>query len=87
MLPCAPRPKGEVVAWLSGSPKSTKFPISDVIAFEEPGHDPTNGVVLYDYQPGRGGTASEETCTLPAGQHALCTTILDDFLRQRWLMS
>ena len=87
MLPCAPRPKGEVVTWLSGSPKSTKVPVRDVVAFQIPGHDPTNGVVLYDYRPGPGGAASQETCTLPAGQRSLCTAVLNDFVRQRWLMN
>jgi hypothetical protein len=87
MLPCSPRAQGEVVTWLSGSPKSTKVPAHDVIAFEEAGHVPTNGVVLYDYQPGRGGMASEETCTLPAGQRAICTAILNSFIEERWLMN
>jgi hypothetical protein len=86
MLPCAPRQKGEVVTWLSGSPKNNEVPVRDVVAFEIPGKDPTNGVVLYDYETGQGGTASEGTCTLPAGQRALCTAILNNFVRQRWLM-
>jgi hypothetical protein len=86
MLPCAPRQKGEVVTWLSGSPKNNEVPVRDVVAFEIPGKDPTNGVVLYDYETGQGGTASEGTCTLPARQRALCTAILNNFVRQRWLM-
>jgi hypothetical protein len=87
MLPCAPRSKGELVTWLSGSPKDNRSPVHDVIAFEEPGHDPTHGVVLYDYLSSRGGEASEETCALPAGQHALCTAILNAFVAHNWLMS
>lgn len=87
MLPCDPRPKGEVVTWLSGSPKNNHVPVRDVIGFEIPGQGPTNGVVLYDYQSGQGGMASQETCTLPAGQRPVCTAILNDFVKQRWLMA
>jgi hypothetical protein len=87
MLPCVPRRKGELVTWLSGSAKDNKSPVHDVIAFELPGHDPTNGVVLYDYRAGQGGSASEETCTLAAGQHSFCTAILNSFVQQRWLMT
>ncbi len=90
-LPCAPRSKDEVVTWLSGSPKDDRPPVNDIVAFAEPGHgpthDPTHGVVLYEYVAGRGGEASEETCTLPAAQHSLCTAILKAFLTHRWLMS
>jgi hypothetical protein len=86
MLPCAPRKKGEVETWLSGSAEDNVPPVHDVIAFEEPGQDPTHGVVLYDYVTGRGGEASEETCTLPSDQSALCTSILDAFAAHRWLM-
>ena len=86
-LPCAPRPRGEVVIWISGSPKDNAPPVHDVIAFEEPGHDPAHGVVLYDYRTGRGGEASEETCTLPSDQRALCTAIVDNFVAAGWLMN
>ncbi len=86
-LPCAPRSKGEVVTWLSGSAKDDRPPVHDVIAFDEPGHDPTHGVVLYQYLVGQGGGASEETCTLPANQHALCTAILNNFVAHKWLMN
>ena len=85
-LPCAPRGKGEVVTWLSGSPKDQP-PLHDVIAFAEPGRDPTHGVVLYEYTAGRGGEASEETCTLPASQHPLCTAVLNTFVAHGWLMN
>jgi hypothetical protein len=86
MLPCAPLKRGEVVTWISGSAKDKVPPIHDVIAFEEPGHDPTHGVVLYDYMTGQGGEASEDTCTLPSDQRALCTSILDNFVAHDWLM-
>jgi hypothetical protein len=86
MLPCPPRTKGEVVTWLSGSPKDVRAPVHDVVGFAEPGRDPTHGVVLYDYRGGQGGSASEETCTLPAGPRPLCTAILDDFTARAWLM-
>lgn len=86
MLPCAPLKRGESVTWISGSANDKVAPIHDVIAFEEPGHDPTHGIVLYDYRRGRGGEASEDTCTLPSDQHALCTAILDDFVAHEWLM-
>jgi hypothetical protein len=86
MLPCAPRSKGEVITWLAGSPKNNKPPVRDVIAFAQPGHDPTRGVVLYDYRPGEGGAASEETCTLPTDQRSLCTAVLNSFVAHHWLM-
>ncbi|MGA3218555.1 MAG: hypothetical protein ABSE77_05680 [Acidimicrobiales bacterium] len=86
MLPCTPLTRGEVVTWLSGSPKDEP-PVHDVISFKEPGHDPTRGVLLYDYLTGRGGEASEETCTLPADQSRLCSAILDAFVTHNWLMS
>jgi hypothetical protein len=87
MLPCHPRPKGEVIKWLSGSAQHNQAPVRDVIGFEVPGQGPTNGVVLYDYLSGQGGMASQETCTLPAGQRPVCTAVLNDFVKQRWLMS
>jgi hypothetical protein len=86
MLPCAPLKRGEVVTWISGSAKDSVPPVHDVIAFEEPGHDPAHAVVLYDYTTGQGGEASEETCTLPSDQRALCASILDNFVAHDWLM-
>jgi hypothetical protein len=85
MLPCAPLTRGEAVMWLSGSPKGEP-PVHDVISFKQPGHDPTRGVVLYDYLAGRGGEASEETCTLPADQSTICSAVLDAFVAHNWLM-
>ena len=86
MLPCAPLKRGEVVTWISGSAKNNVPPVHDVIALEEPGHDPAHGGVLYDYMTAQGGEASEETCTLPSDQRALCTSILDNFVAHDWLM-
>jgi hypothetical protein len=38
---------------------------------------PANGVVTYN-----GTSATEATCTLPESDHALCTVVLNDFLRK-----
>jgi hypothetical protein len=86
MLPCPPRRHDEVVTWLSGSAHDAKPPVHDVVAFEQPGPDPTNGALLYDYRSSQGGFASEATCTLPASEHDLCSAVLNDFVRSHWLM-
>jgi len=86
MLPCPPLKHGEVVTWLAGSPHSTKLPIHDVVAFEQPGQEPTDGAVLYDLSKQFTGMASEDECTLPTNEHALCTAVLNDFIHSNWLM-
>jgi hypothetical protein len=97
-MPCgAPKPAREQVTWLNGSPNSTAPVRSDAIAFEDPpgvagngspsgGADPANGLVLYDYTGLGHGSASTETCTLPASEHAVCTAVLNDFDTRAWLM-
>jgi serine/threonine protein kinase len=83
---CPAGPPGENVYWLRGSAASSP-PFSDAVAFSDPGNpDPLNGVVLYN-NPGRQSSASEDDCTLPVSEHALCTAILNNFVTQRWLMS
>ncbi len=75
---CAPHPAAE-----------TTFPVSpNEVAFYDPpgvagegapsgGENPANGVVLY--LPSRGkASAYLATCTLPAVQHEVCTTVLND---------
>jgi hypothetical protein len=85
-LTCPGAPAGEQTHWIRGAAGGVP-PISDVIGFEDPGTpDATDGVVLYNNR-GHGGSASEEDCTLPAAQHALCTAILNRFSAQEWLMS
>ena len=86
MLSCPPLKHGEVVTWLAGSPSDTKAPVHDVISFREPGADPTNGVVLYDFSKQYNGMASEDDCTLAASEQALCTAALNDFIHSNWLM-
>jgi hypothetical protein len=60
-----------------------------VVGFEDPpgvvgdgipsgGHDPANGVMTYSSSRSPGSYLG--TCTLPAGQHALCTESLNDFV-------
>ncbi len=67
---------------------------SNIVAFEDPpgfagdanpsgGAYPANAVMTYTHDPG--GSSGDfwsswlETCTLPTNQHALCTTVLNDF--------
>jgi hypothetical protein len=63
---------------------------STIVLFEDPpgvagsggpsgGHDPANGVVGYRGSPQR-GSVYRATCTLPAGQHSICTTVLNDVI-------
>jgi hypothetical protein len=91
-IPCRPRPTTESVDWIAGSASSTGPVVHDVIGFEDPTlPDARNGIVLYDYSTnlngGPGGSASQETCTLPEAEHALCTAILNDFDNRAWLMN
>jgi hypothetical protein len=91
-LPCRPRPANESVDWITGSASSAGPSVHDVIGFEDPTvPDPRNGIVLYDYSTtlngGPGGSASQETCTLPEADHVLCTAILNDFDSKAWMMN
>ena len=52
MLPCAPLQAGRGRHVDLGVAQRQWPPVHDVIAFEEPGHDPAHGVVLYDYMDG-----------------------------------
>lgn len=88
-VPCAAIPKREQIYRLS----------SHSVAFEDPagvrgtgspsgGAMPANGVVTYGCEGNiaktRQLTVGEATCTLPARQHSLCTSVLNDFL-SRWM--
>ena len=84
-LPCSPLAKGEVVTWKKGSPKNNKPPVHDIIDFVVPGHEATNGVVLFDLTKS-GGMASEDDCTLPPTGPALCKAVLGSFTQENWLM-
>lgn len=85
-LGCAARPAGETLDWIAGSATGNP-PVHDVIGFGDPSSPPTNGVVLYDSPTGQvGGLASQESCTLPASEHQLCTAILDNFISRAWYM-
>lgn len=82
---CPAAPTGESTYWIKGSAQASP-PISDLIGFEDPANpDPTDGVVLYDYSSQQ-GAASEDDCTLPSSEHALCTAILNNFTADAWLM-
>jgi hypothetical protein len=75
---CAPHPAAE-----------TTYPVSpNEVAFYDPpgvagdgapsgGENPANGVVLYLPSKGK-DSAYLATCTLPAVQHEVCTTVLND---------
>jgi len=79
---------------VADSPNGTSQIINNVVAFEDPpgvsgdgkpsgGPNPANGVV--EFQNGNGeGRDAKETCTLPPGEHALCTAILNDFVVRGW---
>jgi len=45
---------------------------------------PANGVLIYSgtSENGAAGSAAKMTCTLPESDHALCTVVLNDFLRK-----
>jgi hypothetical protein len=70
-------------------PAETVYPVSEnEVAFYDPpgvagdgapsgGVNPANGVVLYLPSKGK-DSAYLATCTLPAAQHAVCTTVLND---------
>jgi hypothetical protein len=86
-FPCSPLPPGTAVTFLNGSPNDTSPTTSDVIAYQVPtSPEPTNGVVLYNYQNGSGASAARDACTLPATEHSLCTAILNDFVTSDWRM-
>ena len=45
---------------------------------------PANGVLLFSPADGdHGASGAEATCTLPEAEHALCTVVLNDFLKNR----
>jgi hypothetical protein len=81
-IPCgSPAPDGERIARQSAT---------DVV-FEDPprvagtgrpsgGDNPANGVVIYLAAGADGQAAVTETCTMPESDHAICQTILNDFL-------
>jgi hypothetical protein len=86
--PCPAIPKRELIDRLSAR----------TVAFEDPpgvrgtggpsgGAMPANGVVSYAYQGSNPKTkqlmVGSATCTLPQGQHSICTRVLNDFLA-RW---
>jgi hypothetical protein len=82
-FPCASGvPQGERVVHLR----------SNIILFEDPsgvagsgwpsgGEDPANGLVGYDGSP-RSAVVYRSTCTLPATEHSVCTTSLNDVIRR-----
>jgi hypothetical protein len=84
-LPCSPLAKGEVVTWEQGSPKDNKSPVHDVIGFVVPGHQASDGVVLFDLTKS-GSMASEDECTLPSAERPLCVAVLASFAQENWLM-
>lgn len=85
-ISCTARPAGETLDWLAGTATGNPS-VRDVIGFEDPSTPPTDGVVLYDSPTGQSpGASSQESCTLPAGEHPLCTAILDDFVSRAWYM-
>jgi hypothetical protein len=96
-LACAKRPPGEQVTYLKGSPDGNGRTANDEISFLDPpglngtgvpsgGNNPANGVVLYRFTLGSGGTSATETCTLPAPDHALCTAVLNDLATRSWMV-
>jgi len=92
---CPTRPPGEQVDWIRGSPNDSGPIVDDEIGFLDPpglkgtgfpsgGNNPANGVVLYRFTSGTGGTSAIETCTLPTSDHSLCTAVLNDFAGRSW---
>jgi len=73
-IPCPPRPAHESVTLLR----------THLVALFDPpggqGPNPANGVLIVQESPGLLADWSEG-CTLPPSDHALCTTILNDFVR------
>jgi hypothetical protein len=87
---CSPLPAGTTADFVKGSPTAAGPTVKDIIAFDVPTTPaPTSGLVLYDNHIGQGGSgsASQETCTLPSPQHALCTAILANFTATNWMMN
>lgn len=85
-LPCPALPAHESYTWLKGSASKDTAPVDDVIAFLVPSKpDAARGVVLYEYAHQQ-GSASSDSCTLPATERAWCTYIVNDFSASDWLM-
>jgi S1-C subfamily serine protease len=83
---CPAAPYGETAYWIKGSSDSST-PVNDVVGFTDPASpNPINGAVLYKNSASF-GSASQDTCTLPATEHSLCTVILNNFISQAWLMN
>lgn len=93
----ATAPKTQTESWVRGSPSqvSSGKAFSVAVAFADPpgtngtnqpsgGAYPANGLALFDYSPGHGYSATSETCTVPANEHATCTAILDQFEVSGW---
>jgi hypothetical protein len=86
-LPCPALGAGTRVDFLKGSAATAGPVVDDVIRFTDPTvPTPTRGVVLYRYHAGLGGSASQETCNLPAAAPDLCPAILQAFVRAAWLL-
>ncbi|MGH9128049.1 MAG: hypothetical protein ACRDY2_03570 [Acidimicrobiales bacterium] len=94
--PCPAEPRAETVTWLRGTPSQVAADRSFAVAvaFEDPpgtagegkpsgGLYPANGLLLFSGHDG-GYSATLETCTLPAAEHATCTEILNQFLTAGW---
>jgi hypothetical protein len=80
--PCPPIPTGE--QHVQTRPTSVDFadpPHVTGYGFASGGVNPANGVLIFVSRTGD-EHAARETCTLPQSQHALCTTILDDFINR-----
>lgn len=85
-IPCPrSRPPAEQTTQLSATAAAFEDPPDTVgDGFPSGGPYPANGVVMHHGpvpQPGS-ETGLAETCSLPAGQHATCTAILNEFLRR-----
>jgi hypothetical protein len=83
------KPPEETVKRLSATATAFRDPPYVAIGDGDPagGADPANGVLIFIHppftHPPRTFTSGlKETCTLPAAQHAVCTAILNDFLRR-----
>jgi hypothetical protein len=86
-LPCPASGVGTTVDFIKGSAAAAGPVVDDVIGFTVPTEPtPTRGVVLYRYHAGVGGSASQETCNLPAAAPDLCTAILRAFVAAAWLL-
>jgi hypothetical protein len=89
------RPRREHIVWVTGS-ANAKGPVKDVVSFMDPagvkgdgvpsgGHQPANGVLLYDWNK-HIDAAALATCALPPKSHAICTYVLDDVITREWGM-